>query len=308
MRRLVLLLSALALSGCGGDDEPADERAAPAATASPAASAAPATGGAAPFIASLTVDPEDGTIVAGTGLGAFRIAPDASTGKPFDGELTTPDGSGAISPNLVLRFSGPGELIGSGHPKDPASGLPEYLGLIRSDDGGRTWASVSLLGEEDLHALDVRGDVVAGQPVEEAKLLVSADAGRTWEERTPPALPVDVDLDPADPQRMAVTTLEGLFVSRDGGGSWRQRDVLTTETHLAWAETGALYRVDAAGAVQVSEDGGERWTEAGNAGAGPTTATADAEGRLYVALPGAVIVRSDDGGRTFAELATLTAP
>jgi hypothetical protein len=293
------------LAGCGDGGEPADQAAAPTATASPVATA---TGGAAPFIGSLSVDPGDGTIVAGTGLGAYRIAPDASTGAPFDGELTTSEGSGAISPNLVLRFTGPGELIGSGHPKDAASGLPEYLGLIRSDDAGRTWESVSLLGEEDLHALDVRGDVIAGQPVEEPRLLVSADAGRTWQERTPPSLPVDVDLDPAEPDRIAITTLDGLFVSKDGGGSWRQRDVLTTETHLAWAETGALYRVDAAGAVKVSEDGGERWTDAGNAGAGPTTATADAEGRLYVALPGAVIVRSGDGGRTFEELATLTAP
>jgi hypothetical protein len=298
MRRPAVLLSVLALAGCGDDEEPAGEAATPA--AAPAA-----TGGAAPYIASLTVDPGDGTVVAGTGLGAFRIDADARTATPFDGELATPDGSGAISPNLVLRFTGPGELIGSGHPKDAASGLPEYLGLIRSGDGGRRWEPVSLLGEEDLHALDVRGDVIAGQPVEEARLLVSDDAGRTWEERTAPSPPLDVDLDPSDPDRMAITTLDGLFVSADRGGSWRRRDVLTTETHLAWAETGALYRVDAAGTVKVSEDGGERWTDAGTAGAGPTTATVDAEGRLYVALTGGVIVRSEDGGRTFEELATL---
>ena len=303
MRRLALLLcSTFALAGCGGDDEPAGE------APGPAPASSPAPGAAAPFIASLTVDPGDGTLVAGTGLGAYRIAPGAQTGEPFDGELTTPDGTGAISPNLVLRFTGPGALIGSGHPEDLDGGVPENLGLIRSGDGGSTWEPVSLLGEEDLHALDVRGDVIAGQPVEEARLLVSADGGRTWEERTPPAVPVDVDLDPADPERMAITTPDGLFVSDDGGGTWRQRDTLSTETHLAWAETGALYRVDAAGAVGVSEDGGERWTDAGDAGAGPTAATVDAEGRLYVALPGAVIVRSDDGGRTFDELATLAAP
>ncbi len=33
----------------------------------------------------------------------------------------------------------------------------------------------------------------------------------------------------------------------------------------------------------------------------------DAKGRLYVALPGAVIKRSDDGGRSFEEIARLTA-
>jgi hypothetical protein len=311
MRRFVPLLLSVALAGCGGDEPSAEDpppAPAPTATAAPAETSEPADspdGGASPFIGSLTVDPGDGTLIAGTGLGLYRLEAGAKRARPFDGELTTPSGSGAISPNLVLRFTGPGELIASGHPKDPGSGLPENLGLIRSDDGGATWTSVSLLGEEDLHALDVRGDVVAGQPVEAASVLVSTDGGKSFEERTPPAAPLDVDLDPKSPRRIAITTADGLFVSKDGGGSWRQRDVLTTETHLAWSETGPLYRVDAGGVVQASEDGGESWEQAGNAGGPPTTVTVDAEGRLYVALAGARIVRSSDGGKSFEDLVRL---
>jgi hypothetical protein len=311
MRRFVPLLLSVALAGCGGDEPSAEDpppASAPTATAAPAETSEPADspdGGASPFIGSLTVDPGDGTLIAGTGLGLYRLEAGAKRAKPFDGELTTPSGTGAISPSLVLRFTGPGELIASGHPKDPGSGLPENLGLIRSDDGGATWTSVSLLGEEDLHALDVRGDVVAGQPVEAARVLVSTDGGKSFEERTPPAAPLDVDLDPKNPRRIAITTADGLFVSKDGGGSWRQRDVLTTETHLAWSETGTLYRVDAGGVVQASEDGGESWEQAGNAGGPPTTVTVDAEGRLYVALAGARIVRSSDGGKSFEELVRL---
>jgi hypothetical protein len=313
MRRLAPFLLIAALAGCGGDD-PASDPPAPAATATATATPAPAqtaepsgsSGGGAPFVASLTVDPGDGTVIAGTGLGLYRLEPGAKRAKPFDGELTTPSGSGAISPNLVLRFAGPGELIASGHPENAGSGLPENLGLIRSDDGGATWTSVSLLGEEDLHALDVSGDVVAGQPVEAARVLVSVDGGKTFEERTPPAVPLDVDLDPEDPRRIAITTAEGLFVSRDGGGSWRQRDVLSTETLLVWSPTGPLYRVDAAGIVQASRDGGESWEEAGNAGGPPTAVTVDAKGRLYVALAGARIVRSSDGGKRFEVVARLS--
>jgi photosystem II stability/assembly factor-like uncharacterized protein len=137
---------------------------------------------------------------------------------------------------------------------------------------------------------------------------VSTDAGRSFEERTPPAVPLDLDLDPANPRRMAITTADGLFASKDGGGSWRQRDVLTTETHLAWSETGPLYRIDAAGIVQASEDGAESWEETGNAGGSPTTVTVDDEGRLYVALAGGVIARSSDGGKQFEELVRLSTP
>lgn len=311
MRRLTALLVLVTALAAGCGDDGGTTAATPTATAAPTEDAVapepPAGGGgAAPFVASLAVDPGDGTVLAGTGVGLYRIAPGARRGKPFQGDLRTPVAAGAISPNLVLRFTGPGELLGSGHPMNSTSGLPEYLGLIRSDDGGELWDPVSLLGKEDLHALDARGDVVAGHPVDEKKVLVSGDGGRTFEDRTPPDVPIDLDLDPADPQRIALTTADGLFVSRDGGGSWRQRDVLTVETFLAWSPKGPLYRVDASGAVKVSDDGGESWADTGNAGGAPTAFTVDEDGALYVALAGGVIARSRDGGKSFSELARLT--
>ena len=246
-------------------------------------------------------------MIIGTGLGLFRLGPDAKQAEPIEAELVTPAGSGAISPNLVLRFTGPRSLVASGHPTG-GSALPENLGLIRSEDGGKSWTPLSLLGEADLHALDARGDHVAGQPADEARLLVSADGGRSFEERTPPAAPIDVDLDPANPERMVITTAEGIFASADSGATWRQRDVLTVETYTAWSEDGPLYRVEAGGSVKVSEDGGESWSETGSVDGSPTTVTVDARGRLYVALAGAVLKRSDDGGRTFVQIGRVSMP
>lgn len=84
----------------------------------------------------------------------------------MSGELTTADGAGRISSNLVVRYAGPGELPGSGHPEGGDSTLPENLGLIRSSDAGDTWESISALGDADFHILQAHGDHVVPVRVE----------------------------------------------------------------------------------------------------------------------------------------------
>ena len=307
--RVTAIAAALSclLAACG-DDDPQTAAPAPAAetpSATPGAQSSSGAGATYPYIGSLAVDPGDGTLTIGTGLGLFQLDRGASKAKPAEGQLTVDQGSGAISPNLVLRYVAPGELLASGHPKDGSSPLPEDLGLIRSQDGGETWSAVSLLGEADLHGLDARDDRVVGQPVEEQRLLVSRDGGRSFEESTPPGLPIDLDLDPANPDRVALTTSDGVYISEDSGATWRQRDVLSVEAHLAWAPSGTLYRVEADGSVKASDDAGESWEPRGNAGGSPSTATVDPDGALYVALAGAAIVRSDDGARSFEQLTQI---
>ena len=304
-RRCALLVLLALIAGCG-DDQPRSDVPAPA----PAERDSPGTAdasGTTPSIGSIAVDPQDGTLIIGTGLGLFRLALGAKLAEPIEGELVTPEASGAVSANLVLCFIGPRTLVASGHPEG-GSALPENLGLIRSEDGGEAWKPLSLLGEADLHALDARGDRVAGQPAGEARLLVSDDGGRSFEERTPPAAPIDVDLDPAQPERMVIATADGIFVSADAGATWRQRDVLTVEARLAWSEDGSLYRVEAGGSVKLSKDGGANWSETGRIDGSPTAVAADARGRLYVALGGGVLKRSDDRGRTFSRITRLTIP
>ena len=294
------MLAALAVVGCGGDDDPAPSP--PAATANPTAPAAEATpappGSAAnAFIGSMAVDPADGRLYLGTGLGLFRVNAEGRGQRRITGKMRTPDGEGSLSSNLVLRFRGPGELLASGHPEGEGS-LPEYLGLIGSGDGGRTWESISELGDADFHILQVDGDRVVGVKVEETDIQISDDGGRTFETRTPPAMPLDVVSDPEDPRRMALSTAEGTFTSSDGGGSWRRRDP-AAGGQLEWAAPDALYSADAGGGVRRSGDGGQTWEDVGTVDLTVNELVSDADGALYASVPGGEVRRSTDGGATW---------
>jgi photosystem II stability/assembly factor-like uncharacterized protein len=304
VRARLAILALLALAGCGGD-EPA-ETAEQTPTPNPTIEAEPSEPGSAAnaFIGSLAVDPEDGTLVIGTGLGLFRAEKGSRKAERVTGELTTPDGSGRVSSNLVVRFAAPGELLGSGHPEGSGSPLPENLGLMRSNDAGDSWEPISALGDADYHLIQARGDHVIAVRAEETDIGVSTDGGRTFEARTPPDMPLDVAFDPEDPQRMLVATAQGIFSSSDGGRSWRPRDPVPSE-QLAWAAPDAVYRADPGGLIKVSADGGESWKDRGNVGRPVNELAADDEGTLYASVPGGEVHRSTDGGATWKRLLRL---
>ncbi|HEY6696340.1 MAG TPA: hypothetical protein VI006_26040 [Solirubrobacteraceae bacterium] len=306
----VLAALAVAAAGCGGSDEPAETAQTPTPTSTEAAppadpvEAAPSTvSGANAFIGSIAVDPKDGTVMLGTGLGLFRLKPGAKDAKRVVGELRGPDGSGSVSSNLVVRYAGPGDLVASGHPEG-GGGLPENLGLMRSRDAGNTWEPIAELGEADYHILQLTGKHVVGVKAEEREIRVSADGGQTFDARTPPDMPLDVVFDPSDPKRMVVTTEQGVFSSADEGGTWRPRDGVPSE-QLAWGRQDALYRADPGGVIKVSADGGATWKDAGTVGITVNELAVDARGALYASVSGGIVKRSTDGGASWSRFVKL---
>jgi photosystem II stability/assembly factor-like uncharacterized protein len=296
--KLILALLALAalLAGCGGDDGSSDD--AEAALAVPWVD----PDGDPPYIGSLSVNPGDGSIFMGTNTGLFQI-PKAG-GKPVKvtGTLKTSDDEGAVSESLVARFTGPDQLIASGHPSGDST-LPAALGLIRSDDAGKTWESVSELGTSDFHALSRSGDVLVAPLYGQAQILVSRDDGKTFEPRVAPMALVDLAADPDDPKRWAATSETGIFVSVDEGRTWRQRDP-TPNVRLAWHDSGELFRIDPGGPVKVSTDGGETWKDRGSTGGEPQALAVDDGGALYAATLDGKVQKSEDGGRSWTPLVT----
>ena len=295
MRWLVLgLLLAAAAAGCGADDGGANGE--------PAANLAVPwvdPDGDPPIVGSLSVNPADSALYMGTNTGLFRIPEGASKPEKVVGELETPDGSGKVSESLVVRFVGPDRLLASGHPSAGAA-LPPALGLIESDDAGKTWSSVSELGTADFHAIEPSGEEIVAALFQQAQVLVSGDDGKSWETRAAPMPLVALEVDPENPQRWVGSTERGIFVSDDGGGSWRQRDP-TPNVRLAWSEDGELYRIDPGGPVKVSSDGGETWEDRGSTGGEPQAMTVGGDGRVYVALIDGTLKVSDDGGGTFTD-------
>lgn len=135
-------------------------------------------------------------------------------------------------------------MYASGHP--PAgSSLPDPLGLVKSVDQGRSWQLLALGGEADFHfvAAGYRSGtlyVLSEQPnsgMPAPGLHQSRDEGKTWRRSAARGLegePFAVAAHPRQAGTVAVATAGGLYLSRDGGDSFRRMDRRRAVTAVAF--------------------------------------------------------------------------
>jgi photosystem II stability/assembly factor-like uncharacterized protein len=288
----VLVLLALA-AGCGGSEQ----------TAAPAKARSDRLVNFSkkpPFVNTLDIDPATGDFLLTTNRGFWRIAKDGSKVTQVKGTITAGGKTANVGTFLEIRSTGPGELLGSGHP-DKLGRLPNFLGLLRSGDGGKTWSAVARLGDADLHKILLRHNRLYAFDAVLSAMLTSTDGGKTFkEEFTPRGLIIDFEVDPADPERIIASTETELFRTEDGGRSWRP---LTPAKgiRLAWVQPKLLYRADADGTVKISEDGGTRFRDVGKVGGEPYELHATGPKALFLVLSDGSILETTDGGSTWRD-------
>jgi hypothetical protein len=272
-------LAAVVIASCS-----ADERGGP-------SSDKPRTGDpGAIHVHGLGVNPADGALFVATHTGLFRAEP---------GEARARRVADRFQDTMGFTVIGADRFLGSGHP-DGRDDLPPFLGLIETVDAGRTWESVSLMGKRDFHVLEAADKQIYGFgsdfATREAGLLVSADGGRSWEERPVPEPLVSLTINPSDPERVLASGERGLYVSSDAGRRWRS--LAARAGLLAWPSARSAYRVTLDGRVSRSADAGASWDHVGDVGGRPS-AFETAGDELYVALHHGMIKRSTDGGRSW---------
>jgi photosystem II stability/assembly factor-like uncharacterized protein len=197
-------------------------------------------------------------------------------------------------------------LYASGHPAGGGN-----LGVIVSDDGGRTWQPLSpgVGGPVDFHQLDIsRADPNVLYGVY-GTLQVSRDRGRTWHavgERLDNALDLAASAREADTLYLA--TASGLRVSRDGGRTWTPAHPAREPATLASMQAdGTLYAfVVGVGLLRAREPALE-WevlsNDFGKRALMHLAADPANPRRLVAATHVGELVTSQDGGRTWALLA-----
>lgn len=226
-----------------------------------------------------------GELLFGTHAGLFTAGADG-----------TPARVGDAADYMGLAVLPKGTLLSSGHPAAD-SAEPNPVGLRQSRDGGANWTTITQVPRDDYHviasgagriyAVGRGGAMYAGSAP--TTMLKVADA--------PPDL-IDLAGEPGRGASLLATTQSGLLRSGDGGRTWSP--VGDPIGLLSWVRPNALFIVDAAGDVSVSDDAGASWSRRGTLGAPPAALLATSPTDLVAADQEGRIVRSADGARSWS--------
>lgn len=234
----------------------------------------------------MAVDPETDQLLVATHNGLFTV------------EEGTVEQVGPVNDLMGFAADSEGRYYASGHP-GPGSDLPNPVGLIESNDGGKTWQELSRQGESDFHAMAVSEEGVIGF---DGTLRISVN-GQEWTEAGDQIQPANLAALPDSPVVLA-TTQEGVQRSEDGGYTWTLPKDAPVLLMTAFADADTAVGVAPDGEVHISRDAGLSWEATGGTATEPgaiTAAPGDEDVRIWIATAEGVEF-SDDSGASFSTL------
>ena len=192
-----------------------------------------------------------------------------------------------------------------------------HNGLLKSEDGGRTWSAAKNERNWDamslsMPAADSKTVYVAGHDI----FYKSTAGGATWDKVRHNLPGTDIHafgVVPENPQALyAFVVGHGLFQSEDGGAIWRRRGAPPPSTMALVVPPGGPNRLLAgsmgSGLVR-SEDGGSSWFPAAGGFSGQSAmalaASATTPGLAYAGSERGLF-KSADGGATWQQLPQAT--
>ena len=235
----------------------------------------------------ILVDPRDPNTVYVASMGHV-FAPDPNRGifKSTDGGrswkkiLFVDNNTGAIC--LVMDPGNPGLMYAATWqairmPWGLSSGGPGS-GIYKTTDGGAHWTNITanpglpqgILGRIGLSIAPSKSDIVyAIIQAKEGGVFRSEDAGATWKRvndemklRQRAFYYMTIYTDPKDPNTVYAPQVDALWVSHDGGKSFKKLRTPHGDNHVVWInpdETRILLEGNDGGAT-ISRDAGKTWT------------------------------------------------
>lgn len=209
---------------------------------------------------------------------------------------------GAVALGLFLNSSLASGAIGSisasdyhsltFSPNDPNVIFFGYHnGLMRSNDGGRTWQSVMDKANFDAMGAGIGGSnpsqfYIAGHNV----FQVSSDGGSTWQAMPTTGLPSTdfhgFAMSPGNPKQMYMyIASSGLFGSADSGQNWQQintqlpGDIMSLSAGKG--NPSVLYATSMGSGLTSSTDGGKSWNNSSLGGVVAVAADPTSAGTVY---------------------------
>ncbi|MBX3646362.1 MAG: c-type cytochrome [Rhodocyclaceae bacterium] len=240
----------------------------------------------------------------------FALAPSGES----DGVLAaTANGLYLAQPNgkLTLRASREGGFIALA--ADPNNSKLFYAsgksgGLLRSNDGGQNWQTVSKGGPGSFGLLAVNPKNSKRLYGVSDGLFRSTDGGLTWARMG--SAPDKLMSIAASPTRLYAGTEEGLRFSTDEGASWSPASVARIPATMISAEkNGALYTFNWGQGFLIAREPKLSWTPLSNGFGGQAILVyAKSAGSMFAGTHIGRLFTSSDGGRNWRPIATERGP